>query len=140
MYNWYAVAGIHNAASATNPALRKKLAPTGWHIPNNSEWQAYIGCLGGESVAGGKMKSTGTSLWQAPNTAATNESGFSGLPGGQRFIDGSFQNKGVYGRWLSSDEYVSGLVWFVGAGYGAGGTGLGYLQKNIGYSVRCVKD
>jgi uncharacterized protein (TIGR02145 family) len=140
MYNWYAVAGIHNAASATNPALRKKLAPTGWHIPNNSEWQAFIGCLGGESVAGGKMKSTGTSLWQAPNTDASNSSGFTGLPGGQRFINGSFQNLGVITRWLSSDEFNSEYTWFVGAGYGAGGTGLGYLQKNIGYSVRCIKD
>lgn len=84
LYNWYAAAGIYDAASLANPALRKKLAPTGYHVPTDAEWTILTTCLGGESVAGGKMKSTGTSLWTAPNTAATNSSGFTGLPGGCR--------------------------------------------------------
>lgn len=90
LYNWYAVVGIYDAASAVNPALRKKLSPTGWHVPTDAEWTQLTDCLGGEPVAGGKMKSTGTSLWQSPNTAATNESGFSGLPGGYRSGFGTF--------------------------------------------------
>ena len=89
LYNWFAVVGIYDAASANNPALRKKLAPTGWHVPTDAKWTQLTDCLGGESVAGGKMKSTGTiqagtGLWDDPNTAATNESGFTGLPGGIR--------------------------------------------------------
>ncbi|MFN9116197.1 MAG: fibrobacter succinogenes major paralogous domain-containing protein, partial [Bacteroidota bacterium] len=101
LYNWYAVAGIYDAASLANPALRKKLAPTGWHIPTEAEWTQLTDCLGGQNVAGGKMKSTGTlqagtGLWQEPNTDATNESGFSGLPAGYRGIDGTFNVIGFY--------------------------------------------
>ena len=74
LYNWYAVAGIYDAASAANPALRKKLAPNGWRIPGDTDWTKLTIFLGGEGVAGGKMKATGTSLWQSPNTDATNSS------------------------------------------------------------------
>ncbi len=82
LYNWYAVAGIYDAASLANPALRKKLAPTGWHLTSNEEWLILISDLGGDSVAGGKMKQAGTTLWADPNALATNSSGFTGLPGG----------------------------------------------------------
>ena len=87
LYNWYAVAGIYDAASLNNPSLRKQIAPNGWHMPTDSEWTQLTDFLGGAGVAGGKMKATGTiqagtGLWQDPNTGATNESGFSGLPAG----------------------------------------------------------
>jgi uncharacterized protein (TIGR02145 family) len=98
LYNWYAVAGIHD----TDPNTPNKiLAPTGWHVPSDAEWTSLITFLGGSSVAGGKMKSTNT-LWQSPNTGANNESGFTGIPGGLRYyLDGVYFDLGGAGNWWS---------------------------------------
>ncbi len=79
LYNWYTTLG-------------DTLCPTGWGVPTDAEWTTLTTYLGGESVAGGKMKSIGTAYWSSPNTGATNESGFSVLPGGYRYSDGSFFN------------------------------------------------
>ena len=141
MYNWYAVVGIYDAASANNPALRKKLAPTGWHVPTDTEWSQLTDCLSGEAIAGGKMKSTGTSLWQSPNTSATNESGFSGLPGGQRKHDvGTFVFIGVGGNWWSSTDYETANAWSRALYFSIGGAGRIGGDKNCGWSVRCLRD
>jgi uncharacterized protein (TIGR02145 family) len=127
LYNWYAV----NTG---------KLCPTGWHVPSDGEWTILRDYLGGESVAGGKMKEAGTTHWQSPNTGATNESGFSALPGGFRFADGSFYNVGGTGYWWSSTEFES--YWakhpYLLSNY-SGMFQSGYF-KNIGLSVRCVRD
>lgn len=128
LYNWYAV----NTG---------KLCPAGWHIPTNEEWTTLTTFLGGENVAGGKMKETGTSHWNIPNTGATNVSGFSALPGGLRTSGGSFVNVGNLVLYASSSEYSSSLVWcrqmqnsdtrlftfFSG-------------EKAFGYTVRCLRD
>lgn len=153
LYNWYAVAGIYDAASAANPALRKKLAPTGWHIPNDAEWSSLINCLdpnayGGDNfpnTAGGKMKSTGnlqdgTGLWQAPNTAATNESGFSGLPAGYRTNNVSFYLIGDFGYWWSSSELSTTDAWVRYLFYNFGFAFRNYNYKGDGFSVRCLRD
>jgi uncharacterized protein (TIGR02145 family) len=140
LYNWYAVAGIYDAASAANPALRKKLAPIGWHIPTDAEWTQLTDCLGGEAVAGGKMKSTGTSLWQSPNTAATNESGFTGLPAGYSDNGGTFILIGYSGRWWSSSEYSTTSAWLRYLNYNNSNANRFGLNRNYGHSVRCVRD
>ncbi len=86
LYNWYVV---------NDP---RGLAPEGWHVPTDFEWTTLTDCLGGVSVAGGPMKETGTSHWILPNEGATNESGFTGLPGGVRSSqDGSFFDLGDNG-------------------------------------------
>ena len=96
LYNSYAVAGIHD----TDPNTPNKvLAPTGWHVPTEAEWQTLSTFLGGGSVAGGKMKAT--TFWVSPNTVATNSSGFTGLPGGTRYEE-SFSTIGANGFWWSS--------------------------------------
>lgn len=136
LYNWYAVAGIYDVASAANPALRKKLAPTGWHVPTDAEWTQLTDCLGGESVAGGKMKATGTSLWQSPNTDATNTTGFTGLPGGYRDDGGTFYIIGYSGNWWSSSE----SAWFRYLGYDYGYAGRSNIIETVGFSVRCLRD
>jgi uncharacterized protein (TIGR02145 family) len=144
LYNWYAVAGIYDAASASNPALRKKLAPTIWHVATFQERGQLIDCLG--VGAGGKMKSTGTlqagtGLWNEPNTGATNESGFSGLPGGYRSDDGTlFDEVGIYGYWWSSSEVDSEGALLSLLVYSSDGTGPFIGNKHFGFSVRCVKD
>jgi uncharacterized protein (TIGR02145 family) len=142
LYNWYAVAGIYDAASLANPSLRKKLAPTGWHIPSDIEWTTLTTFLGGESVAGGKMKSTGTTLWASPNQGATNSSGFTGLPGGNRTIDGGiFIGIGSNACWWSSTESNGTNIWNRSLSYSV--TNIyrnGFYYKADGQSVRCVRD
>jgi uncharacterized protein (TIGR02145 family) len=96
LYNWYAI----NTASNGN----KNVCPTGWHVPTDGEWTTLTNALGGTGVAGGKMKEAGLAHWVTPNTGATNESGFAGLPGGYRKGDGTFVNVGSYGYWWSSTE------------------------------------
>jgi len=140
LYNWYAVAGIHDVASAANPALRKNLAPAGWHVPTDAEWTTLTTCLGGESVAGGKMKATGTTLWLSPNTSATNSSGFTGLPGGYRYTNGSFDLIGSYGFWWSASEYAASVAWFRTLFYSSGDAYRSYYYKYFGFSVRCLRD
>jgi uncharacterized protein (TIGR02145 family) len=140
LYNWYAVAGIYDAASATNPALRKKLAPSGWHIPTDAEWTQLTDCLGGQNVAGGKMKATGTvqsgnGLWASPNTDATNESGFTGLPASSLNYDGpSFVGIGFQGVWWCSEAALRYLS------YNYGNVTSGEADVRFGFSVRCLRD
>ena len=153
LYNWYAVVGIYDAASANNPALRKKLAPTGWHVPTDAEWSSLINCLdpyanGGNNfpnIAGGKMKATGTiqagtGLWQDPNTEATNESGFTGLPAGRCYTDVTFGDIGLYGYWWSSSEFNTAIAWYRSLYFYYGNAGRGGNDKKGGFSVRCIKD
>jgi len=141
LYNGYAAAGIYDAASLANLTLRKKLAPMGWHLPTNDEWTTLTTCLGGEPVAGGKMKETGTAHWQSPNQDATNSSGFTGLPGGFRSNNGPFTNIGSNGFWWSSAEtnapYPLFLYLYYYSGNTTGGTNI---NKALGFSVRCIKD
>jgi len=92
LYNWYAVNDSRG------------LAPVGWHVPTSPEWSSLQGELGGASVAGGKMKQVGTTLWNAPNTDATNSSCFTGLPGGWVNFVGGFYQIGNQGRWWSSTQ------------------------------------
>jgi uncharacterized protein (TIGR02145 family) len=94
MYNWFAV-------------NKGNLCPTGWHVPTDDEWTALTTTLGGESVAGGKLKEDGTTHWLSPNTGATNESGFTALPGGYRYrLNGTFNDVGKLSYWWSSTEYI----------------------------------
>lgn len=140
LYNWYAAAGIYDAASLSNPALRKKLVPTGYHVPTDAEWSTLTTCLGGEGVSGGKMKETGTAHWNSPNTDAANSSGFTGLPGGYRGYLGAFDTIGNFGVWWSSSEYATAdalfrlLVNYNGDAYRDND------RKAYGFSVRCLRD
>jgi uncharacterized protein (TIGR02145 family) len=154
LYNWYAVAGIYDAASSSNPALRKKLAPTGWHVPTDGEWGNLINCLdpnadGGNSfnTAGGKMKSigtiqAGTGLWQDSNTAVTNASGFTGLPAGSRGSNGAFSVYGVGqgGNWWSSSESNTTSAWLRSLYYLNETANRSGNSKKLGLSVRCLRD
>ena len=122
------------------------ICPSGWHIPSDAEWTALTTYLGGESVAGGKMKSTGTieavtGLWYDPNAGATNESGFTGLPGGYRYYYyGSFDDRGIYGHFWSSTEYSGTHAWDRNLLYYYAYVGRVYNYKTYGFSVRCIED
>ena len=121
LYNWYSVIDYRN------------LCPIGWHVPSHSEWIVLTDYLGGQLVAGAKMKSTGTQYWQSPNTGANNESGFLGLPGG-------LENFGYEGWWWSSEQNGPSNAWCVSLGFDSGAVWhyvTGYTNK---MSVRCLKD
>lgn len=140
LYNWYAVAGIWNEASKTDVSQRKKLAPTGYHVPTDTEWTTLITCLGGESVAGNKMKETGTTHWTPSNVGATNSSGFTALPGGFRGYAGPFYNISSFGTWWSSTQFDIGAAWYRYITYANGIISRYSTNKYYGVSVRCIKD
>ena len=132
LYNWYAI----------NPATNgnKNVCPTGWHVPTDAEWTTLTTFLGGESVAGVKMKSTGTQYWISPNTGTTNSSGWSGLPGGYRGLNGPFYLVGSNGYWWSSTENNTDDAWLRALNYTFGGVYRNDNDKTYGFSVRCVRD
>ncbi len=130
LYNWYAV----NTG---------KLCPTQWHVATNDEWTTLETFLGGNS-AGGKMKEAGIVHWLAPNTGATNESGFTGLPGGVRDIDAdaSFSLLGQRGFWWTSTKTQSGGVYSRDLGHNFIFLSHWLVEgsEEDGFSVRCIKD
>ena len=128
LYNWYAV---------TDP---RHICPMGWHEPSDAEWTMLAEYLGGEEVAGSKMKSTGTQYWNSPNTDATNESGFSGLPGGYRMDSGSYSTIGIRGDWWSNFEYDNYLAWSRFLSYNYGNAYPSSNTERSGLSVRCLRD
>jgi uncharacterized protein (TIGR02145 family) len=125
LYNWCAV---------NDP---RGLAPNGYHIPTDEEWTILSDYLGGESEAGTKMKST--SGWKN-NGNGTNSSGFSGLPGGFRSYNGSFDYIGSYGYWWRSAGSSTNDAWARGLNYGNGNVNRSGYYKESGFSVRCLKD
>ena len=130
LYNWYAVASNGG----------KNVCPTGWHVPSDVEWTTLSDYMGGESVAGGKLKETGTTHWISPNTGATNETGFTALPGGLRVDSGSCYDIGYGGVWWSSTEDSTSYAWLRYMGFSYTYVGRGYNNKLCGFSVRCVRD
>jgi uncharacterized protein (TIGR02145 family) len=129
LYNWYTVDNCN-------------LCPTGWHVPSDAEWTALTDYLGGESVAGGKLKESGTANWNEPNTGATNETGFTALPGGYRSHLGIFDDIGEGGGWWSASKDGPSKAY---------GRVMGYNHEHVlggsydhgfqgGFSIRCVMD
>jgi len=114
--------------------------PSGWHLPSDAEWTALTTFLGGEPVAGGKMKEAGTAHWSSPNTGATNSSGFTALPGGTRYSNGNFGSLTNYAYFWSSTEYSSSGAWSRLL-YGNNAYVNRYSgSKTDGCSARCVQD
>ncbi len=143
LYNWYAATDARN------------ICPTGWHIPSETEWATLITYLGGDSIAGGKLNDTGTIHWKSPNIWATNETGFTALPGGFRFTyhgtetsnyQGTFNFVGDCGNWWSSTEWSSygenspssALIRMTFYNYSK--VARGAREKTYGISIRCMKD
>lgn len=129
LYNWYAV---------NDP---RGLAPLGYHIPSRADWETLVSFLGGYQVAGNKMKVVGTQYGFAPNTSASNESGFSGLPAGIRYSN-NFAGIGSIGRWFLPEQYI----FIPTSGYTRdiispnGEVYEFWYPMNHGNSVRCIKD
>jgi uncharacterized protein (TIGR02145 family) len=117
----------------------RKVCPIGWHIPTHSEWQILELDLGGKEVAGGKLKEKGIIHWKDPNKGATNSTGFSGLPAGERIPSGLFGMGGYTTTFWSSSE--SGLyTWCRILEYDRINIYTESTNKRCGFSARCVKD
>jgi len=127
LYNWYTTIDVRN------------LCPAGWHVPTDAEWTTLTDYLGGESVAGGKLKETGTDHWTSPNTGATNETDFTALPGGSRDIDGIFYSIGNFGILWSTTEVSASYVWRQIMYYNTSSFISDENNKKDGFSVRCIK-
>lgn len=127
LYNWYAVGDIRN------------IAPVGWHVPTDTEWSKLTTYLGGENVASAKIKESGSLHWMSPNIGATNESGFSALPGGYRF-NGSFYSLSTLGFYWSSTEFDATKSWHCLLKINESNVNRSVDYKFMGFSVRCVKD
>jgi uncharacterized protein (TIGR02145 family) len=133
LYNWFSVADARN------------LCPAGWHVPTDQEWTFMTDYLGGENVAGGKLKKIGTSNWFSPNYAG-NESGFTALPSGQRILGGQFvyidsNFYGSIGLWWTSSEYTDQYrAWRRNLSHEDITIGRDVNFKDNGMAVRCLKN
>ncbi len=126
LYNWYAVNDSRG------------LCPTGWHVPTTIEWATLENYLGGTSVAAGKLKTVDG--WNTPNLGATNESGFTGLPGGYRFTDGTYWYNLQIAQWWTSTNANTTIAHASRLYYQNEGVINSTYDKKIGSSVRCLKD
>lgn len=125
LYNW--VAAVESC-------------PKGWHLPRYSEWMKLVDYLGGENIAASKLKKSGTTFWEAPNTGAVNDTGFSALPGGVCSMNGTFNYMGYYGYWWISAEKNEIFGWYMKMSSGFTRVYSDYYRKEVGYSVRCIRD
>ena len=115
------------------------VCPDGWHVPADTEWTQLGAFLGGDDIAGGKLKEEGTEHWQEPNTGATNESGFTALPGGE-YDDVQYQLLHQYGVFWSSTETSATWCKYRYLSYEDAQLHSYNYYKSFRYSVRCIKD
>ena len=139
-------------SSSTNPSGVQGVCPDGWHLPSDAEWKQLEMFLGmSQSDAdgtgwrgtdeGGKLKETGTTHWNSPNTGATNSSGFTALPGGYRNRSGTVGSSlGNTAYFWSATEYDSSRAWTRSLYYSNSAVFRYYDYKDYGFSVRCTKD
>ncbi|GEM_PF-1127369 len=124
IYNWY--------------AANSNLCPVGWHLPSNAEWSILNATLGGNEIAGGKLKEQGFNHWKEPNTGATNESGFSALPPGG-FRNGALFDTGEFASFWTSTEYPDNQAFYRSMSYQYALEAYSWGFKSNGANVRCVK-
>lgn len=127
---------LYNGFSVEDP---RNVCPDGWHVPTEAEWDELHAVNNGYSFGGGNLKDTGIDLWLAPNTGATNQSGFTGLPGGRRLGGGDFQEAFGSGFWWTSSGNTSTLETRI-LYFSSNGVWIEDLSKLEGLSIRCIKD
>jgi uncharacterized protein (TIGR02145 family) len=130
LYTWHAITDT------------RKVCPAGWHVPAVAEWRTLVSFLGGDMLANGKLKETGTIHWKSPNVDATNESGFTGLPGGTHWGGIGFDEIGVGGHYWSATPANADEAWrlMLNYQYLGANTVFSYADKKIGWNVRCIED
>ncbi len=128
LYNWHAVSDS------------RSVCPSGWHVPSNQEWTDLVNFLGGQNIAGGKLKNFEPQYWTQPNIGATNESGFNAYPSGSRGSSiGVFSDSGNRAVWWSSNPYGSD-AWGITVYYNSISSSNFHVDKKAGFAIRCIKD
>jgi len=129
LYTWHAATDARN------------VCPTGWYLPSRTEWNTLITSQGGATVAGGKLKETGLTHWASPNEGATNISGFTGIPTGNRAPAGACNNYTTVSYLWSSTERDNTYAWYCAFGWNFEGANTEVnIGKSVGQGIRCVKD
>jgi len=128
LYNWYVTTNASPITSSDD-----------WVVPTDAQWTTLTDYLGGLSVAGGKLKETGTTYWRISNIGATNEVGFNARGGGFRDFDGPFIYFGDYGYWWSASEYDASNAWTRLMYNYYGGVSRYLYGKEVGFSIRLLK-
>ena len=131
LYNWYTIADS------------RQVCPLGWHVASDSEWTVLTNFLGGDSIAGGKLKENCQTRWGSPNTGATNQSGFTGLCANFRSATGAWSmspNNNHDANYWSSTSANSSMAWFRGLRYCYKDVFIAPSMYQAGFSIRCVKD
>lgn len=139
LYTWDAIMN-GTGSSNGNPSGVQGVCPTGWHLPSKAEFEELISFIGGAVGAGGKMKETGTNHWDPPNTAATNEFGFTARGAGERSLTGTYQYIKMQNEIWTSTEYNTSSAYDLTLYNNQGGANMHSDNKDTGFSVRCVKD
>ncbi len=152
LYNWpAAMAGA--SSSNSSPSGVQGVCPDGWHLPSDNEWkelemalgmsQADADAIDWRGTNEGSKLADNTDLWNDGDLETDSEfgsSGFSALPGGYRYVNGSFLIIGNIGIWWSATEWSSSNVWYRSLFYDRSSVEHYYNSKNLGFSVRCVRD
>jgi uncharacterized protein (TIGR02145 family) len=145
-FSWYnhdsaGLAVTYGALYKWYTASQSDLCPTGWHVPTRQEWSALISFLGGDSLAGGKLKETGLAFWNTPNAEASNSTGFTGRPGGLRAIGtAAFLDMGDRGYFWAATDYSAAYAYCYQLDFDSKKLHAIGNNKGNGFSVRCIKD
>lgn len=127
LYNWFAASNSNN------------LAPLGWHVPTDADWTTLSDFLGGQNLAGDKLKENGNINWTTLNSTATNSTGFTALPGGSKSTDNTVYDTGNIGYWWSASEGTTTTNgWYRSLSNQNGTFTRGYYSKAGGMSIRCL--
>jgi uncharacterized protein (TIGR02145 family) len=127
LYNYYSV-------------ISGNLCPVGWHIPARDEWEKLRNVLGDTLTGGGLLKEEGTAHWKTPNTGAVNSMGFTALPAGIRYFEGTFNSVTYFTSFWSSTESDNDKAWYLSLYYSDAVVAMNRISKKDGFSVRCIKD
>jgi uncharacterized protein (TIGR02145 family) len=145
-YCWYNndsvnYAEMYGALYSWNVTEGGDICPIGWHAPSDAEWVVLIDYLGGQSVAGGKMKEEGFVHWDSPNTGATNESGFTGIATGSRHpSNGTYYSEGTKGTFWTTDTGSPSAGYMYQLRHDSEELHKSHFSRNNGFSIRCLKD
>lgn len=138
LYNW--AAAMNGSSNNSSNSTIQGVCPNGWHLPDDADWDSLAEFMGGKSLSGEKLRESGTTHWKGLNSYSTNDFDFTALPGGYRYNYGTFYTNGSRGHWWSATQYDSSLAWYRLIYYDKKELDKNYINKGVGFSVRCVRD